>query len=239
MEKAKKMNKYTIYYKNNKRDIICFLILSLLLILVTLRSLEKFSTITIVGDEFGYWSTAAKLAGYDWTALASRTPYYSYGYGILITPLFWLFRNPRIIYRAAILLNAGMLWGIFGLSYIVVRKIKTNVSNSIAMLIAWAASCFPGLMLYTYCAWSEIPICFFTMVSIVLLLKICEKPSVFGSVSFSVITVFLYQIHQRNLGIVLAAILVFGMMYFRRKINGKQTVAFFAAFLIRANSSLS
>ena len=43
-------------------------------------------------DEFGYWSVAAAILGYDWSSITGLGPYYSYGYSVLLTPILFCSR---------------------------------------------------------------------------------------------------------------------------------------------------
>ena len=56
-------------------------------------------------DEFGYWSPAAAILGYDWSEITGLGSYYSYGYSALLVPILLLFHNAITTYRAAIVLN--------------------------------------------------------------------------------------------------------------------------------------
>lgn len=60
-------------------------------------------------DEFGYWTYAAMLAGYDWSDVVSLGSYYSYGYSLILFPIFILCKNAVIAYRVAIAVNFFLL----------------------------------------------------------------------------------------------------------------------------------
>ena len=96
-------------------------LLFILLIFSTFQfHIYKICGFSIYPDEFGYWASAAQTLGYDWSATAALGSYYSFGYGMILTPILWLFRNGRLAYQAAVAVNmllqcgsAGLLWGIF------------------------------------------------------------------------------------------------------------------------------
>ena len=54
-------------------------------VLWRIRSLDG---IYIIGDEFGYWADAAFFAGKNWSEVGSMNPYYSFGYSLILAPLF-------------------------------------------------------------------------------------------------------------------------------------------------------
>ena len=62
-------------------------------------------------DEFGYWSYAAKLAGYDWSDIVSLGSYYSYGYSLILFPIFLLCKDAILAYRVAVSINFVLLAG--------------------------------------------------------------------------------------------------------------------------------
>lgn len=79
--------------------------LALLVFIINIRHLGSIEFFTVLDDEFGYWGNAAYLAGLDWSGVISEIPYYSYGYSLLLVPLFFIFDNPIHMYKAAIILN--------------------------------------------------------------------------------------------------------------------------------------
>ena len=85
----------------------------------------ELNRIYIIGDEFGYWANASYMAGLDWGSVASVNSYYSFGYSILLVPLF-LIKNTEIMYKAGICLNALILCGSFCLTYACTKKCIKN-----------------------------------------------------------------------------------------------------------------
>lgn len=88
----------------------CFIIL-----LITIFNVSKLQNIYILADEFGYWTAASFFRGYDWSSIATMNPYYSFGYGILLSPLLYL-QNGTLSYQCAIILNGILLCFSFLLS---------------------------------------------------------------------------------------------------------------------------
>lgn len=43
---------------------------------------------SIFPDEFAYWAYAAGMSGYDWSDITSLGSYYSYGYSLVLFPVF-------------------------------------------------------------------------------------------------------------------------------------------------------
>lgn len=92
-------------------------------------------------DELSTISTAAIMAGYDWSkSLADSTFYYGGGMTVLFTPLFLLLRNPNIIYHI-MLITMCFLQSLTGvIAFLISQKYFKIVNIKISMLIAVASS---------------------------------------------------------------------------------------------------
>ena len=91
---------------HTRKKINSYLLFILLIIFGVYQfGIGKICGFTMVPDEFGYWASAAKNVGYDWSEVASLGSYYSFGYSFLLTPILWLFRDGVMAYRAAVTVN--------------------------------------------------------------------------------------------------------------------------------------
>jgi hypothetical protein len=140
---------------NLSKNQILLLCLSLLVLLIHIRYIGSIGIFTVLDDEFGYWGIAAYLAGFDWSDAVSKIPYYSYGYSLLLVPLFWIFENPIHMYKAAIFLNGLMISASFLLCYDIARKLSREANPYILMAIAFLISMYPTYIAYSNIAWSE------------------------------------------------------------------------------------
>ena len=59
----------------------------------------------LIPDEFGYWTYAATLSGCDWSDIVSLGSYYSFGYTLILYPIFQIFQDSIVAYRAAVTVN--------------------------------------------------------------------------------------------------------------------------------------
>lgn len=84
----------------------------IIIMVITLFFVGEKNVPYVLGDEFGYWTSAAYFFGYDWSGIASINGYFSFGYGLLLTPLF-LLKDSVLMYRTAIVMNALFLVGSF------------------------------------------------------------------------------------------------------------------------------
>ena len=201
---------------DNNLQIISFLTLR--------RIIGAIGIFTVLDDEFGYWGIAAYLAGFDWSDAVSKIPYYSYGYSMLLVPLFWIFDNPMHIYKAAIFLNGIMLSACFLLCYDIAKKLSRETNSYILMGFALLISMYPTYVAYSNIAWSECLLIFTCWLLTWCFVGLDEKASSYKFVLIGFLSIYLYVIHQRALGILIASISVILMMKLLNKIKLKQFI---------------
>ena len=100
-----------------KQEHIYFILLLLIIFCVFQYGGRKICGFSLYPDEFGYWASAAKVIGYEWSEVASLGSYYSFGYSLLLAPLLKLFREGIAAYRAAIAVNMILMCMGGGLLY--------------------------------------------------------------------------------------------------------------------------
>ncbi len=206
----------------NRQKVIFNFVSVLLLMGVTLYDIKNLDMITVLNDEFGYWSNAAIMAGIDWKPLVAETPYYSLGYSLLLVPLFWIFKDYAIMYKAAIVLNGLLLVAsYFCAEYIVqnLLKIKSEVTKfciSILSVLSGTA------IFHSHVGWAETLITFLMWVSIALLISIEKKANIGKVLSLSGLCIYMIAVHQRML--VCAAICMgcLGLILISKKWSWKQ-----------------
>ena len=82
-----------------------FAIFILILFFYLISYIGKIYGFVFFPDEFGYWFYAAKAAGYDWSNIVSLGSYYSFGYSLILTPVFLACSNAVTAYRTAVVIN--------------------------------------------------------------------------------------------------------------------------------------
>ena len=82
-------------------DIMLIIALNAILLFFCLMHIKELNQIIVINDEFGYWSIASSLAGKNWSELISNTPFYSFGYSILLVPLYYLGIPSYTIYNCS------------------------------------------------------------------------------------------------------------------------------------------
>jgi len=188
------------------------------IILFSLRNIGTLNNIWILNDEFGYWSLAATFAGKDWGGLIPYTPYYAWGYSLLLVPLFWMFSDTVLLYKAAIVLNALLLAGCYGISVLVGKKLLPELKEGILRFFCFAVCFYPNTMVQTQGAWTEVLLIFLFWLAVYTLINVSEKVTLINSVAFAFILCYMYSVHQRTLGILLAGVITYSILLLSRHI---------------------
>ena len=131
------------------------IILSLFIAFQVMIWFDKYESISVLNDEFGYWGNAAILSGYGWNDLFSRTPYYSLGYSLLLLPIIAVTKNTQIWYQYAIILNVLMLVSSYFLCRKTLRLIFKKEDSCLLSVIAFITISFSSNIIYAEVAWSE------------------------------------------------------------------------------------
>lgn len=220
MDKTCNPGKNTIF----KKEIVIMLCFAVLVFLINIRYLGSLGIFTVLDDEFGYWGNAAYLAGLDWSDAVSKIPYYSYGYSLLLVPLFWIFDNPVHMYKAAIILNGIMLSLSFLLCYDIAKKLANTVNHYILIALSLLVSMFPAYITYSSIAWCECLLILTFWILTWCFTNLNDKSSKHKFILIGILSVYVYIVHQRALGILIASITVILLMRLCNKINWKQFI---------------
>lgn len=207
-------------------------------------SLER---IRVVDDGFCYWGIAADFAGYDWTELMAESSYYSYGYSVILIPLFWLHRlglSMAAIYRLAIVLNALFLSGCYLMMLYMLRELFKDIPEGLKPVISLFTTLYIGNTAQMGLAWTETFLLFMFWCVTVLLYRVIRKPGYGNILGLMAATAWLFVIHMRSIGVVIAVcVVILGYFASRiRRINKRYiicaagaAIVFFALALILKN----
>lgn len=206
--------------------------LTILLFGIYIKNISDISVFSILDDEFGYWANAAYFAGYDWSGVASNIKYYSYGYSIILTPLFLIFDDPIVMYKVSILLNAIMLYCSFLLCYDISKKLSRDTNRTVLILISFVISMYPAYIVQTNVAWCESALIFFVWLLVRLLMSINDKSKQVTLLVLGMLSFYIYIIHQRAIGIVISSIIVVCIMKITNKITWTQLCWFFIGIVL-------
>ena len=180
------------------------LLIMLIMILVLGYGLGRIYGFVLFPDEFGYWAHAAGILGYDWSSITSLGSYYSFGYSVILIPIMALFNNAVIAYRAAVVVNAALLFFTFLLLIRIAEFIglRRNVP-----LICAAVVFYPSYLVYMQMTMVEIPLMFAYTLAVYLFIRVIHRPKICNFVVLSIILVWMYSLHMRSIGVIVALIL--------------------------------
>lgn len=195
---------------------------ALLVLIINLLNIRDI-TIWQESDVFGYWSSAAYFAGKNWSQITSTFGYFSYGYGLILIPLFYIFDDIILMYKASIVLNALMVSCIFIISYKISKNylgMKENISIGISLVVTF----YPSYLAQSNVAWSEIIIALIVWLVVYLFISYNKGNKTTRIVFISICIGYLYMVHQRTIGILISCILVLTLMVIIKKISRKQYI---------------
>ncbi|MDE6664041.1 MAG: hypothetical protein K2K46_11980 [Lachnospiraceae bacterium] len=210
-----------------------FIVLIFIVCLWDVGSLER---IRVVDDGFCYWGIAANISGYDWSDLISASAYYSYGYSLILVPLFWLNRlglSMALIYRIAIVLNACFLSGCYLMALYMLRELFKDIPDWLKQIISLFVTLYIGNTAQMGLAWPEVFLCFMFWCVIVFLYRVIKNPGYLNILGLAATSAELFAAHMRTIGVVIAVCLViFSFFVSRRKEINKKYIFYTLALFV-------
>lgn len=169
---------------------------------ICLINIAELSYPAVLNDEFGYWANAASFAGYDWKALISETPYYSWGYSLWLVPIITLFPQ-KLWYKAAIIMNVIFLISSYVLCYKFGRKIFSKVKKELIVIVALTVTLYPSNIIYAQQTWSETLLYFLMWLVAYSIACLDEEFSYICFIMTALLLGYMYIVHARSIGVVL------------------------------------
>lgn len=209
-----------------RKETIMYILFVIAILIMRLWNISDLNGPILFDDEIGYWSHAANLAGLSWTEVVHS--WYSYGYSILLMPLFWITHNMKILYRIAIVLNALMGAVAFALGKAIIQEIDEQCDEITSMVISFTAVCYSAYIFQSNIAWSETFVYTWFMLIVWSAIKFFKRRTRVNTILFTVECSFLYIIHNRCIVIFIAYAIVLCYMVIKRKIDWKKVVMAFA-----------
>lgn len=197
-----------------------FLLFAALIFCIFWRGIHRIYGFLAYPDEFGYWVSAAAFNGYDWSAvMATSSMYYSFGYSLLLTPILRFSADSVQAYRIAVAVNMllqcisiGLLWGILTRLYESLhhaaefpeeddgRKMKLLTAVGVAAL-------YPVWTFYMQTTLAEALLYFLYLFICWQFIRFLEKPGMAGALILAFSLAWLYFVHMRTVGVVIALLL--------------------------------
>lgn len=205
-----------------------FLLFALFIFCIFQFNIYRIYGFSLYPDEFGYWASAAEMLGYDWSDVAALGSYYSYGYGVILAPILRAFDDFVTAYRVAIAVNMllqcgtiGMLWGILRRLY----QEESSEERKMQLVLAVAiAGFYPPFSLYTQMTMTETLLAFLYLFVCYQIIIFVEKPNTAGAVLIALSLLYMYFVHMRTVGVVIAAVLTLVLYAWRNPAGRKALV---------------
>lgn len=190
-----------------KEEIVYVAGVILFLVISYLYGIKRVYGFSLFPDEFGYWASAARLVGYDWSAVSSLGSYYSFGYSLILAPILCIFRDALWAYRAAVTVNAILLVASFFLMNHILGRLLPDLHKKYRIVFAGIAICYPTWFLYMNMTLTEIVLVFTVLLVCDCLLRFMATMRFRNLFMTALATGYLYTIHMRTVAIVLAVVL--------------------------------
>lgn len=212
-----------------EKHILAFFIF--LILVFSLKYINQLSVPTFLNDEIGYLANAALLSGKDWSGITRISAYYSYGYSIVLVPLFFLIKNTSHLYKAIILLNVFFYIISYYLSFITIKDLFRKIDSRVVAFICGIVSLYSANIYNVNYAWVEPLLYLVFWILIYQLNQIYKTDKNKNIILFSFLLFFMYIIHQRTVGIVIVGCLCVICLYLNKTIDKKNLLVFFLSIV--------
>lgn len=210
------MHKFAKYIKD-KKILIGHILVSCIILLFTLLHIQNLNGLSVLNDEFGYWGVASSMVGYDWTPLISQTPYYSFGYSLWLALVMYICKNPIIMYKLAIVLNALFLIGAYFCCLYSAKRICHIKNQMEPIIISGLVVLFSANLFQAQIAWSETLLVFLMWLAFALFVSLEERVTWVKIVVYFAVLGYMYMVHQRTIGIIGVGIVLFFILVLTKK----------------------
>lgn len=190
-----------------------------------LYSLGEAYGFSICPDEFGYWTYAATMCNCDWSEVISLGLYYSYGYSLILFPIFVLCKNMLIAYRIAITINFLLIIvTYYTISYTLEKIVQSSQKDdkNNGYIYAAVAVFYPPVLFYARTTMVETLIMFVYVLTCYLLYKYLEKHKTSTLIFLIISLIYLYFLHLRTIGILISAIItiaISSISFYKRELK--------------------
>ena len=204
---------------------------ALALALFTLN-INGLSMLYVSSDEMGYLGTAACFAGHDWSGVLSSLYYYSYGYPLLLTPLYWISGDTASVYQLAIFLNAVMATAVIPVAFRVAKKLFPNAGTGAALAVSFCVSLYSGYILQVNMARNETLLFLLFWLIVLLFLDLNTQAPLWKPALLAALLVYSFMVHQRTMGILIASMVTILFLCAKKRIGLKHFVVFAAVMAV-------
>jgi len=213
------------------KNTVLTVVLSIILFLINIRNISILNGPFVFNDELGYLSHAAAIAGHDWHEIMHDCAWYSYGWSIIISPLFMITSNMQIIYRCINILNALLCVAVFIMQKNLLLKFFDG-NKSLLTVISACVCCYPAVLCNTSMALSEMWLLFMFTIMTYFVYGMINNYKVYKSPLWAFLLYYYYVCHNRMIGVLIAGLLIYILLIVSKKVKIKDFLLFVAAFIV-------
>lgn len=208
------------------------IIFSVAVFIISIRHICQVYQPTLLDDEYSYWSIAAYFKGYDWSSVTSLCKYYSYGYSIILYIIMEIFGDFVYMYRAAIVVNGVLLVAGFLLLDSIFRKMFPDERRTVMVMLSFIMTMIPCNIAFSMVNLTECLLYVLFLVAFRIIQDIDEKTPMWKITMLGVVLGYSYMVHQRMICIIIATIVLFAVMVYKKKITFRQVFVFMAFIVL-------
>ena len=191
----------------------------LIIIVLCCLNIRKLDYIFIINDEFGYWAQAVSAVGFDWKDLIVETPFYSWGYSLCLIPIVAFLPTPELWYKVAIILNVLFLILSYFLCAGCGKRLFPKADRTLICMASLVTIIYPGNIVYAQATWTETLLVLLMWVETYLIISLDERFRFRNFVAAIAVLLYMYAVHPRSIGIIVAGILFLGVIIVKHKKN--------------------
>ena len=199
---------------NYKKD---YLIITVIFIIINFIILRKIVMFEIFPDETNNLAILAKLTGNFWDL---DKAYYGWGGTIFYYPLFLLIRNPILLYKSILFINATLLSFIPCIAYKILEDFFSIKNRKLKFFSVIFLGIYPGTFATVQYAWNEIWVRLIVWLVLFFFLKLLYKKNKNkNSLILGFLLAYSYSIHGRMLALIPTIFIIYLM--FKKLYNEK------------------
>ncbi|SFP80077.1 hypothetical protein SAMN04487928_108102 [Butyrivibrio proteoclasticus] len=195
--------------EENRQDIrfvVFFIVFSL--VCLCMYGLHRIYGFSLFPDEFGYWASAAKVLGYNFSEVASIGSYYSFGYSLILLPILHLLSDSVLAYRCAVVVNLLLQILSFFILKEIFLKFFLKDKKTVSYVLSGIAVLYPPWVFYVQMTMSEALLFFMFVLVTYLMFRYIEKPGMARGILLALSTVYIYSVHMRTIGVFISVFLM-------------------------------
>lgn len=211
--------------KNHHRMLL-FLLFSTAIFVSRIWYIRETNVLAIRNDEYGYWSHAALFTGHDWSdVLSGHMSWYSYGYSLILAPLFMLSHDLHLMYKAAVALNGAFSVLSYYLCIQCARQLFPKAKGWLLFTVSFMVCMYSSYITQGAIAWSETFLYLLVWLLLYLFLRFEQRPDTAHALLLSLCMGACYITHNRTVGIVTAYFMTVMFLRLTNAINWKMSAA--------------